>query len=211
MFDDRNLIPFILLAVAITFGMFAATWASRKHFPKNRTHIIRGWRKKTRKIMRVHNEEIQQAYWKVEFWQMLCILSAFMPLAILGYQLLLQELYWPVIINLAIVFFPPAVISAIMRHIRWRVFDKLATSLGFIFEQDEEKIKEESKKLLSGVYTMKIFGIPYIFIFIFVTISLAAISIAFFATGDSRSGIINAVIAAVNIPNVILGLKAYRK
>ena len=212
MFELFDILLSAGIALLIAVTTLVTLRAVKKNYTKTRTHIIRGWTKKKRRIMPANNDDILQANWKVEFWSVLCVMSLIMPLGLLIFSAIDPmngEVLFPIAILLLLISAPVGVFSAIMFLRRRKEFYELAAALCAEFVQDEETVKEVSEKLVQDTFDMKVFGIPYAFTFGFLLVALSIFSVTNFMNGNFVMAIVFALAAVINIPSLVKAVKSY--
>jgi len=209
MFDIMDIILYVIIMLAVAFGVFITMRGFKKDFDKNHAHTVNAWSKKNRGILRTDNEELNRTYWKVKFWNTLLAAAVITPPGVLGLQAILGGWNLPFALVFLGICTPALVCAVLMRRKRRIEFNKLKDELGVELERDENEVKKVSGEFVKGISSIKILGIPFIFIFVFVMASLAVTSVTSFASGDFRGAIIYAVIIVINIPNLIFGVKFY--
>jgi hypothetical protein len=171
--------------------------------------MVEGWNLRKRGILRTDDKAVNNACWKVNFWNTLFTTAVIAPLTILLMLAVLGDLRMPTAIYLSAVFVPSTTVTLIMRHKRLSELYKKINEAGIELERGKDEVKKLSKKDVEDIKSMKMFGIPYAFIIIFLSVMLAGIAVTGFIEGDLRRGITFAVLAVGNVYNIVKSVKAY--
>jgi len=210
MFELTDIIIFLAVMITVILIMLAVLSSLKKNFFTRRTHIFRGYSKKKRRFLKADSEIIKQAYWKVEFWEVLCGVSvaillgtALMPFFLRNFNLAVSLLFVSSCL-------PVIILSAVMARKRLKEFYRLVEDAGLEFEYNDKKVKEASRKFLEDFYTAKFLGIPYVFIFAFVVLILTIYSVINFVGGNIVVVILFGALAILNVPNLLKMIKLYK-
>ncbi|MCL2199363.1 MAG: hypothetical protein FWB80_10600 [Defluviitaleaceae bacterium] len=212
MFDIEvsDVIILIIIILTVIFGVFISMRGVKRTFEKNQTHIVKGWSKKRRGILRTDNDELKRANWKVDFWNILLLLSIIMPVGVIGFSLISRDLSRPIVVSMLVLGIPTAICAAFMWRKRRMEFNKLKNALEIELEYDDDEVEKVISEITKSIYATKMLGIPFVFIYAVTILVLAIMTVTVIVNGNlSIATVITAIIVVGNIPSLINALRFY--